>query len=227
VSHRPTLAGPGTANQLRAIENAAPEILPAVMRGTPGLSLSDSVSERLLRERIIILGSEVRDTNANEITAQLLLLAAEDPEKDITLYINSPGGSVTAGMAIYDTMMLIEPDVATTAMGLAASMGQFLLTAGAPGKRAALPHARILMHQPSAGVGGTSSDIAIQADMLNKSKLEMAELIAQHTGQTVERITLDSDRDRWFTAQEALEYGFIDKVVARASENPASTPPGK
>ncbi len=231
MSHRHTLAGPGahqgTANQLRAIENAAPEILPAVMRGTPGLSLSDSVSERLLRERIIILGSEVRDTNANEITAQLLLLAAEDPEKDITLYINSPGGSVTAGMAIYDTMMLIEPDVATTAMGLAASMGQFLLTAGAPGKRAALPHARILMHQPSAGVGGTSSDIAIQADMLNKSKLEMAELIAQHTGQTVERITLDSDRDRWFTAQEALEYGFIDKVVARASENPASTPPGK
>ncbi|WP_354530836.1 ATP-dependent Clp protease proteolytic subunit [Nakamurella sp. UYEF19] len=207
------------------MENAAPEILPAVMRGTPGLSLSDSVSERLLRERIIILGSEVRDTNANEITAQLLLLAAEDPEKDITLYINSPGGSVTAGMAIYDTMMLIEPDVATTAMGLAASMGQFLLTAGAPGKRAALPHARILMHQPSAGVGGTSSDIAIQADMLNKSKLEMAELIAQHTGQTVERITLDSDRDRWFTAQEALEYGFIDKVVARAAEAPVK--PGK
>ena len=146
------------------------------MRGTPGLSLSDSVSERLLRERIIILGSEVRDTNANEITAQLLLLAAEDPEKDITLYINSPGGSVTAGMAIYDTMMLIEPDVATTAMGLAASMGQFLLTAGAPGKRAALPHARILMHQPSAGVGGTAADIAIQAEMLTKSKREMAEL---------------------------------------------------
>jgi ATP-dependent Clp protease protease subunit len=229
VSQRHTLAGRSAsqlrAQQLRAIESAAPEILPAVMRGTPGLSLSDSVSERLLRERIIILGSEVRDTNANEITAQLLLLAAEDPEKDITLYINSPGGSVTAGMAIYDTMMLIEPDVATTAMGLAASMGQFLLTAGAPGKRAALPHARILMHQPSAGVGGTSSDIAIQAEMLNKSKLEMAELIAQHTGQTLERITLDSDRDRWFTAQEALEYGFIDKVVARAAEAPVK--PGK
>jgi len=224
VSQRQTLASRSSsqlrASQLQAIERAAPEILPAVMRGTPGLSLSDSVSERLLRERIIILGSEVRDNNANEITAQLLLLAAEDPEKDITLYINSPGGSVTAGMAIYDTMMLIEPDVATTAMGLAASMGQFLLTAGAPGKRAALPHARILMHQPSAGVGGTSSDIAIQAEMLNKSKLEMAELIAQHTGQTLERITLDSDRDRWFTAQEALEYGFIDKVVARASESP-------
>ncbi len=221
MSQRQTFAGT-SFDQLRAIENAAPEILPAVMRGTPGLSLSDSVSERLLRERIIILGSEVRDTNANEITAQLLLLAAEDPEKDITLYINSPGGSVTAGMAIYDTMMLIEPDVATTAMGLAASMGQFLLTAGAPGKRAALPHARILMHQPSAGVGGTSSDIAIQADMLIKSKQELTELQSLHTGQTIERIAIDQDRDRWFTAQEALEYGFIDKVVARAADNAAS-----
>ena len=227
VSHRHPLAVSKAVQAVQRLEAIAPGLSAPMLRGTPGMSLSDSVSERLLRERIILLGSEVRDTNANEITSQLLLLAAEDPEKDITLYINSPGGSVTAGMAIYDTMMLIEPDVATTAMGLAASMGQFLLTAGAPGKRAALPHARILMHQPSAGVGGTSSDIAIQADMLNKSKLEMAELIAQHTGQTVERITLDSDRDRLFTAQEALEYGFIDKVVARASENPASTPPGK
>ena len=221
MSHRHPLAGPGALGAVQALEAIAPGLSAPLMRSTPGLNLSDSVSERLLRERIIILGSEVRDTNANEITAQLLLLAAEDPEKDITLYINSPGGSVTAGMAIYDTMMLIEPDVATTAMGLAASMGQFLLTAGAPGKRAALPHARILMHQPSAGVGGTSSDIAIQAEMLNRSKLEMAELIAQHTGQTVERITTDSDRDRWFTAQEALEYGFIDKVVSRAAEAPA------
>ena len=208
---------------LAAIERATPEILPAVMRGTPGMSLTDSVSERLLRERIIILGSEVKDSNANEITAQLLLLAAEDPEKDITLYINSPGGSVTAGMAIYDTMMLIEPDVATTAMGLAASMGQFLLTAGAAGKRSALPHARILMHQPSAGVGGTAADIAIQADMLTQSKQEMAELIAQHTGQPVERIIADSDRDRWFTAAEALEYGFIDQVVSRAGSGTAAT----
>ena len=221
MSHRHPLAAPGALWAIQALEAIAPGLSAPLMRSTPGLNLSDSVSERLLRERIIILGSEVRDTNANEITAQLLLLAAEDPEKDITLYINSPGGSVTAGMAIYDTMMLIEPDVATTAMGLAASMGQFLLTAGAPGKRAALPHARILMHQPSAGVGGTSSDIAIQAEMLNRSKLEMAELIAQHTGQTVERITTDSDRDRWFTAQEALEYGFIDKVVSRAAEAPA------
>ena len=205
---------------LAAIEAAAPEILPAVMRGTPGMSLTDSVSERLLRERIILLGSEVRDTNANEITAQLLLLAAEDPEKDITLYINSPGGSVTAGMAIFDTMQFAECDIATFGMGLAASMGQFLLSAGAPGKRAALPHTRILMHQPSAGVGGTQSDIKIQADMLNRTKKEMAEIIASHTGQTVEKITADSDRDRWFTAQEALEYGFIDKVVARASQSP-------
>ena len=221
MSHRHPLTAPGAIGAIQALEAIVPGLSDPFMRSTPGLNLSDSVSERLLRERIIILGSEVRDTNANELTAQLLLLAAEDPEKDITLYINSPGGSVTAGMAIYDTMMLIEPDVATTAMGLAASMGQFLLTAGAPGKRAALPHARILMHQPSAGVGGTSSDIAIQAEMLNRSKLEMAELIAQHTGQTVERITTDSDRDRWFTAQEALEYGFIDKVVSRAAEAPA------
>ncbi|WP_090100340.1 ATP-dependent Clp protease proteolytic subunit [Lentzea jiangxiensis] len=183
---------------------------------TAGMNLNDSVYERLLRERIIVLGSQVEEGIANQITAQLLLLAAEDPEKDITLYINSPGGSVTAGMAIYDTMQLIQPDVATYAMGLAASMGQFLLSAGSPGKRHALPHARILMHQPSAGVGGTAADIAIQADMLTRTKREMAELIAEHTGQSVETITRDSDRDRWFTAQEALEYGFVDKVVTRA-----------
>lgn len=219
VSHRQN-NGPSA---LEPLERVAPGLGGAVMRGTPGLSLSDSVSERLLRERIIILGSEVRDTNANEITAQLLLLAAEDQEKDITLYINSPGGSVTAGMAIYDTMMLIEPDVATTAMGLAASMGQFLLTAGAPGKRAALPHTRILMHQPSAGVGGTAADIAIQAEMLVKSKQELTRLQSQHTGQPLERIEIDQDRDRWFTAQEALEYGFIDKVVTRASQNTTSS----
>ncbi|MEU4802734.1 ATP-dependent Clp protease proteolytic subunit [Actinosynnema sp. NPDC023587] len=188
------------------------------MRSATGMNLNDSVYERLLRERIIVLGSQVEEGIANQITAQLLLLAAEDPEKDITLYINSPGGSVTAGMAIFDTMELIEPDVATYAMGLAASMGQFLLSAGTPGKRHALPHARILMHQPSAGVGGTAADIAIQADMLTRTKQEMAELIAQHTGQPVERIIADSDRDRWFTAQEALEYGFVDKVISRASQ---------
>jgi len=202
---------------VQRLEAIAPGLADPMMRtGTP-MSLSDSVAERLLRERIILLGSEVRDTNANEITAQLLLLAAEDADRDITLYINSPGGSVTAGMAIYDTMMWIEPDVATTAMGLAASMGQFLLTAGAKGKRSALPHTRILMHQPSAGVGGTAADIAIQAEMLTKSKRELTELQSLHTGQPIERIEVDQDRDRWFTAQEALAYGFIDQVVSRAN----------
>ncbi|MGH3991130.1 MAG: ATP-dependent Clp protease proteolytic subunit, partial [Pseudonocardiaceae bacterium] len=182
-----------------------------------GLNLTDSVYERLLRERIIVLGSQVEENIANQICAQLLLLSAEDAEQDIRIYINSPGGSVTAGMAIYDTMQLIEPDVATYAMGLAASMGQFLLSAGTLGKRYALPHARILMHQPSAGVAGTAADIAIQADMLIKHKREMAELIAEQTGQPVERIIADSDRDRWFTAEEAREYGFVDHVLTRAN----------
>jgi len=190
-----------------------------LMRTTQGLNLSDSVSERLLQERIIVLGSEVNDELANRITAQLLLLEAEEPEKDITLYINSPGGSVTAGMAIYDTMQLIEPDVATWAMGLAASMGQFLLSSGASGKRYALPHARIMMHQPSAGVGGTASDIAIQAEVYNKWKREMARITADQTGQTVEKITEDADRDRWFTAGEALEYGFVDHVATPRTRN--------
>ncbi len=189
---------------------------------TTGLNLNDSVYERLLRERIVMLGSEVNDEIANQITTQLLLLQAEDPEKDITLYINSPGGSVTAGFAIYDTMQLIEPDVATVAMGLAASMGQFLLSSGAQGKRYALPHARILMHQPSAGVGGTASDIAIQAEVFGKWKTELAKITAEQTGQTVEKITEDADRDRWFTASEAKDYGFIDQVIDRTSQVPAN-----
>ncbi|MGH3982142.1 MAG: ATP-dependent Clp protease proteolytic subunit [Pseudonocardiaceae bacterium] len=185
-----------------------------------GLNLTDSVYERLLRERIIVLGSQVEENIANQICAQLLLLAAEDADQDIRLYIQSPGGSVTAGMAIYDTMQLIEPDVATYAMGLAASMGQFLLSAGTRGKRYALPHARILMHQPSGGVGGTAADIAIQAEMQVGLKREMAELIAEQTGQSVERIIMDSDRDRWFTAEEAREYGFVDQVLTRANSLP-------
>ncbi|MCL2653453.1 MAG: ATP-dependent Clp protease proteolytic subunit [Propionibacteriaceae bacterium] len=180
--------------------------------------LADSVYQSLLRNRIIFLGSEVEDTNANAICAQMLLLNAEDHDKDIYLYINSPGGSIDAGMAIYDTMQWISNDVATVAMGLAASMGQFLLSAGAKGKRFALPHARILMHQPSGGLGGTATDIRIQAEQSLHIKKTMAELIAQHTGQTVEQIEADSDRDRWFTAQEALDYGFIDHVFARAAE---------
>jgi len=188
------------------------------MAGTAGLNLSDSVFERLLQERIIFLGTQVDDDIANRLCAQILLLAAEDPTRDISLYINSPGGSVTAGMAIFDTMQFAECDVATYGMGLAASMGQFLLSAGAQGKRYALPHARIMMHQPSGGIGGSATDITIQAEQLALTKVEMAKLIAKHTGQTVERINIDSDRDRWFTATEALEYGFVDHVVARATQ---------
>jgi ATP-dependent Clp protease protease subunit len=180
--------------------------------------LDDHIYNRLLKERIIFLGSDVRDDNANAICAQLLLLAAEDPEKDIWLYINSPGGSVTAGMAIFDTMQFVQPDVATVAMGLAASMGQFLLSAGTPGKRYATPHARIMMHQPSGGIGGTASDIKIQAEQMLHIKRQMADLIAQHTGQSVEQIEKDSDRDRWFTAEQAMEYGFVDHVVESASQ---------
>ena len=180
--------------------------------------LDDHIYNRLLKERIIFLGSEVRDDNANAICAQLLLLAAEDPAKDIWLYINSPGGSVTAGMAIFDTMQWVPNDVATVAMGLAASMGQFLLSAGAAGKRYATPHARVMMHQPSGGSGGTASDIKIQAQQMLHIKKQMAELIAQHTGQPLEQIEADSDRDRWFTAEEAMAYGFVDHVYTHSGQ---------
>ena len=178
----------------------------------------DSVYQRLLRERIIFLGTQVEDSMANAICAQLLVLAADDPERDIFLYINSPGGSVSAGMAIYDTMQYIKNDVATVAMGLAASMGQFLLCAGAAGKRYSLPHARIMMHQPSGGIGGTAADIKIQAEQKLYTKNKMADLIAEHTGQSKETIVQDSDRDRWFTADEAKEYGFVDHVVRSARD---------
>ena len=180
--------------------------------------LDDNVYDRLLRERIIFLGSQVEDKMANAICAQMLLLDAEEPTKDIYLYINSPGGSVSAGMAIYDTMQFIKSDVATVAMGLAASMGQFLLCAGTSGKRYALPHARIMMHQPSGGIGGTASDIKIQAEQMLYTKRKMAELIAFHTGQSNDQIETDSDRDRWFTADEAKEYGFVDHVVRSARQ---------
>lgn len=189
-----------------------------------GMTLNDSVFDRLLRERIIFLGTQVDDEISNRICAQLLLLAAEDPTKDINLYINSPGGSVTAGMAIFDTMELIECDVATWAMGLAASMGQFLLSAGQRGKRYALPHARILMHQGSAGLYGSASDIKIQAEQWNLTKQEMAEITADHTGQSIEQIEKDADRDRWFTAKEALEYGFVDQIVNRVGQVQADVP---
>ena len=190
----------------------------------PGLGMTDNVYSSLLANRIIFLGSEVRDENANAICAQMLLLNAEDPSSDIYLYINSPGGSVDSGMAIFDTMQWISNDVATVAMGLAASMGQFLLSAGTPGKRYALPHSRIMMHQPSGGLGGTASDIRIQAEQSLHIKKTMAQLIAQHTGQSVEQIEADSERDRWFTAEQALEYGFIDHVYARASQINSEAP---
>ena len=181
--------------------------------GTELMGLGDQIYSRLLRERIIFLAGEVRDEMANSICAQMLLLAAEDPEKDIYLYINSPGGSITAGMAIYDTMHYIKNDVATVAMGMAASMGQFLLTAGQPGKRYATPHARILMHQPLGGIGGTATDIRIQAEQMAITKQTMSELNAKYTGQPLEKIIADSDRDNWFNAKDALAYGFIDHIA--------------
>ncbi|GAA5229166.1 ATP-dependent Clp protease proteolytic subunit [Paeniglutamicibacter antarcticus] len=173
----------------------------------------DYIYNRLLKERIIWLGSEVRDDNANAICSQLLLLSAEDPDKDIYLYINSPGGSITAGMAIYDTMQYIPNDVVTVATGLAASMGQFLLSSGTPGKRYATPNARILMHQPSGGIGGTASDIRIQAELILHMKKVMSELTATQTGQSVETILKDNERDKWFTATDGLEYGFFDHIA--------------
>ena len=201
-----------------------PENLPAAVGQTNYVDRSSDIYQRLLKERIVFLGTQVDDPSANLICAQLLLLAAEDPERDISMYINSPGGSVTAGLAIYDTMQYVPCDVTTVCMGLAASMGQFLLCAGAPGKRYALPHSRILMHQPSGAMQGHAADIAIQAEQIIYLKRMMAERIALHTGQTVERIEADSDRDRWFTADEAKDYGFIDRVIQRAAQAEALTP---
>jgi ATP-dependent Clp protease protease subunit len=200
-------------NEHRSIERGL-----SMAAGAGPMGMTDSVYQSLLANRIIFLGSEVRDENANAICAQMLLLNAEDPNRDIFLYINSPGGSVDSGMAIFDTMQWISNDVATVAMGLAASMGQFLLSAGQKGKRFALPHSRIMMHQPSGGLGGTASDIRIQAEQSLHIKKTMSGLIAEHTGQTVEQIEKDSDRDRWFTAEAALAYGFIDHVYERASQ---------
>ncbi|MFJ4294596.1 ATP-dependent Clp protease proteolytic subunit [Curtobacterium sp. SP.BCp] len=181
-------------------------------------TLNPSVFDRLLRDRIVWLGSEVRDDNSNEIAAKLLMLAAEDPEKDIYLYINSPGGSITAGMAIYDTMQFVPNDIVTVGIGLAASMGQFLLSSGTPGKRYITPNARVLLHQPSGGFGGTAADIQTQAKVILDMKQRMAELTAEQTGKSIEQILKDNDRDNWFTAQEALEYGFVDHLRASSNE---------
>ncbi|GAA3288482.1 ATP-dependent Clp protease proteolytic subunit [Dactylosporangium vinaceum] len=182
------------------------------------IPFDSAVFDRLLSKRIIVLGTEVNDESANRICGQLILLAAEDSEKDISLWINSPGGAVHAGLAIYDTMRFIKNDVSTVVMGMAASMGQFLLSAGTPGKRYALPHSRVMMHQPSGGIGGTAADIAIQAEQMIFTKQTIQRLIAEHTGQTSEQIGIDSDRDRWFTAPEAREYGFVDRVVEGAEQ---------
>jgi ATP-dependent Clp protease, protease subunit len=187
----------------------------------PVLPFGDQLFQRLLRHRIIFLGQQVDDDIANRICGEIVLLASEDDKRDISIYINSPGGSVYAGMAIYDVMQYVPNDIATYAMGMAASMGQFLLTAGAPGKRYALPHAQILMHQPSGGIGGTASDIRIQAEQILYVKRILAERTAMHTGQSVDQVEADSDRDRWFTADQAKEFGFIDPVVHSAIEVPS------
>ena len=176
-----------------------------------------NVFERLLKDRIIWLGDDVRDDNANEICAKMLLLAAEDSTKDIFLYINSPGGSITAGMAIYDTMQYVPNDVVPVGIGMCASMGQFLLTSGAKGKRFITPNTRVLLHQPSGGFGGTAADIQTQAFLINDMKKKLAAITAKQTGKTVDQVMADGDRDRWFSAQEALEYGFVDHIQEFAS----------
>ena len=201
----PALALPGTAWGAADSENG---------RGDGSMD----IFRQLLRQRIVFLGRAVDDELANSITAQLLYLEGQDRKRDIWLYINSPGGSITSGMAIYDTMQFVTPDVGTICMGLGASMGQFLLCAGASGKRYALPHARILMHQPHGGVQGQAADIAIQAEQMTYIKKVLAERISQHTGQTVDQIEADSDRDRWFTAEGAKEYGIIDEVITSRGE---------
>ncbi|EFL23647.1 Clp protease [Streptomyces himastatinicus ATCC 53653] len=196
-----------------------PALSPRADEGdTPPSRFDDHLAAQLLTQRIVFLGTQVDEVSANRVCAQLLLLSAEDPRTDISLYINSPGGSVTAGLAIYDTMRLIPNDVATLAMGFAASMGQFLLTVGTAGKRYALPNARIMMHQPSAGIGGTTADIAIQAENLEFTKKAIERITAEHTGQTQETISRDGDRDRWFTAEQAKEYGMVDSIVESLSD---------
>ena len=205
-----------------------PQLVPGLARQLPPVlgrngdappqPVTEMLFQRLLRHRIIFLGQQVDDDLANRICAELILLSSEDPRRDISIYINSPGGSVYAGLAIYDVMQFVPNDVATYAMGMAASMGQFLLAAGTTGKRYAMPHAAILMHQPHGGIGGTATDIRIQAEHSLYLKRVLAERTAMHTGQTVEQIELDSDRDRWFTAEEAKEYGIVDHVVRNAHE---------
>ncbi|MFI1728350.1 ATP-dependent Clp protease proteolytic subunit [Streptomyces acidicola] len=202
-----------------------PALAPRAEEGdTPPSRFDDHLAAQLLAQRIVFLGTQVDEVSANRVCSQLLILSAEDPRTDISLYINSPGGSVTAGLAIYDTMRLIPNDVATLAMGFAASMGQFLLSVGTRGKRFALPSTRIMMHQPSGGIGGTTADIEIQAENLDFAKRTIERITAEHTGQTPETISRDGDRDRWFTAEQAKEYGMVDQVVESLADiRPASS----
>ena len=211
---------PPPATSLVPMANASQ--VPQISAAGADLDPTGRVFQQLLKERIVFIGSAIDQVTANLVCAQLILLEAEDPDKDISIYINSPGGSVTDGLAIYDTMQYVRPDVSTICVGLAASMGQFLLCAGAPGKRFALPHSRILMHQPSGSMQGQAADIAIQAEQIIYLKRMMAERIAFHTGQPLERIETDSDRDRWFTAEEGRDYGFIDKVIDRSAATAAA-----
>ncbi|MFI2610976.1 ATP-dependent Clp protease proteolytic subunit [Kitasatospora sp. NPDC018619] len=190
----------------------------ATQGDTPPSRFDDHLAAQLLAQRIVLLGTQVDDASANRVCAQLLLLSAEDPRTDICLYINSPGGSVSAGLAVYDTMRLVPNDVSTLAMGFAASMGQFLLSVGAPGKRFALPNARIMMHQPSAGIGGTAADIEIQAENLEFTKRTIERILAEHTGQSEQTIARDGDRDRWFTAEQARQYGIVDRVAESVAD---------
>jgi len=193
-------------------------LMPSALEGV--MDPRDDVFNRLLKNRVVLLGSDVNDDIANQICGQLIFLEGENDD-DVWLYINSPGGSVSAGMAIYDTMQFIGCDVATVCLGLAASMGQFLLTAGAPEKRFTLPNARVMMHQPLAGLRGQASDIAIQAEQHVYTKRRMAELTAEHSGRPLEQVQADSERDRWFTADQAREYGLVDKVITRRGEIPS------
>ncbi len=176
--------------------------------------IEDELVRRLMHERIIVLGEELQEHNGNRLMQQLLLLSAEDPRADISLWINSPGGSVSAMLAIHDIMKLLPNDVSTLAMGMAASAGQFLLSAGTPGKRYALPHARVLLHQGSAGIGGTAVDIEIQAEDLRRTRDTVLGLISAHTGQDLDTVEQDSRRDRWFSAEQALDYGFVDHIIS-------------
>lgn len=202
---------------LESIQSIQNNLVPMVVETTSRGERAYDIYSRLLKDRIIILGTPVNDTVASSIMAQLLFLESEDPEKDISFYINSPGGVVSAGLAIYDTIQHIKCDVATTCMGMAASMGAVLLTAGTKGKRSCLPHSRVMIHQPLGGTQGQASDIEIEAREIIRVKKELGQIIADHCGQDVEKVLEDSDRNKWMTADEAKDYGLVDNVLTKSN----------